>query len=239
VPVPNGPGTIDVVVSLDGGSNTYCLRFTGTGDGNKFLVKESGPGTCPGGGPVCGNNIIEGTEQCDGTQGGACPGQCQSCTCPAPSCGNGTLDPGEACDPAFPAALGDPGSCYNADPFYNLYSLPCNPNCTCPCGLTQPDPLSLVCGGECPPSTECTSIEDWGCGCLCTETSCPPGFGCNGAECIPVGDCDVTGCPPGWFCVPADNQCRQFCFSCDVGGTGCDDPATTCQMVDIVCLCVP
>jgi acetyl esterase/lipase len=47
VPVPNGPGTIDVVLSLDGGTNTYCMTFTGTGDGAKFLVKNSAAGICP------------------------------------------------------------------------------------------------------------------------------------------------------------------------------------------------
>jgi hypothetical protein len=32
---------------------------------------------------VCGDNVVEGTEQCDGTDASACPGQCQSdCTCP-------------------------------------------------------------------------------------------------------------------------------------------------------------
>ena len=45
IPVPNGPGTIDVVLSLDGGTNTYCMTFTGTGDGTKFLAKDSAAGT--------------------------------------------------------------------------------------------------------------------------------------------------------------------------------------------------
>ena len=34
--VPNGPASIAVVLSLDGGSNTYCMNFTGTGDGGNF-----------------------------------------------------------------------------------------------------------------------------------------------------------------------------------------------------------
>lgn len=46
VPVPNGPGTINVVLSLDGGTNTYCMTFAGTGDGTKFLVKDSAVGMC-------------------------------------------------------------------------------------------------------------------------------------------------------------------------------------------------
>lgn len=47
VPVPNGPGTIHVVLSLDGGTNKYCMTFSGTGDGSKFLVKDSAAGSCP------------------------------------------------------------------------------------------------------------------------------------------------------------------------------------------------
>jgi acetyl esterase/lipase len=46
VPVPNGPGTINVVLSLDGGTNSYCMTFAGTGDGAKFLVKDSAAGIC-------------------------------------------------------------------------------------------------------------------------------------------------------------------------------------------------
>lgn len=34
---------------------------------------------------VCGNDVAEGTEECDGTDAVACPGECQGdCTCPAP-----------------------------------------------------------------------------------------------------------------------------------------------------------
>ena len=33
---------------------------------------------------MCGNNIREGTEQCDGTDDSACPGFCRpDCTCPS------------------------------------------------------------------------------------------------------------------------------------------------------------
>lgn len=47
LPVPTGAATIDVILRLDGEAKLYCLRFTGTGDGNKFHVKDSGAGTCP------------------------------------------------------------------------------------------------------------------------------------------------------------------------------------------------
>lgn len=45
--VPNGAASVDVVVSLDGGTNRYCMTFSGTGDGSKFLVKDATAGTCP------------------------------------------------------------------------------------------------------------------------------------------------------------------------------------------------
>src|SRR5215472_13614967 len=44
--VPNGAASINVVLSLDGGTNKYCMTFVGTGDGTKFLVKDATAGTC-------------------------------------------------------------------------------------------------------------------------------------------------------------------------------------------------
>jgi hypothetical protein len=45
-PVPSGAASIDVVLSLDGGTNTYCMTFSGSGDGTKFLVKDAPAGSC-------------------------------------------------------------------------------------------------------------------------------------------------------------------------------------------------
>jgi hypothetical protein len=50
--VPNGAATIDVVLSLDGGTNSYCMTFSGTGDGAKFLVKDALAGNCGPPGPT-------------------------------------------------------------------------------------------------------------------------------------------------------------------------------------------
>lgn len=47
VPVPNGPRTINAVLRLDGGTTAYCMTFTGTGDGARFLVKDAATGICP------------------------------------------------------------------------------------------------------------------------------------------------------------------------------------------------
>lgn len=51
-PVPNGAASIDVRFSLDGGTNRYCMTFTGTGDGVKFLVKDASAGSCSPPGPT-------------------------------------------------------------------------------------------------------------------------------------------------------------------------------------------
>jgi hypothetical protein len=79
-PVPNGPATVDVDVSV--GSDRYCMTFSGTGDGSKFLVKgNTTPGICG----VCGNDVQEGTEDCDGADSAACFSACNSdCTCAPP-----------------------------------------------------------------------------------------------------------------------------------------------------------
>ena len=47
IPVPNGPRTINVVLRLDGAARVYCMTFSGTGDGSKFLVKDASTGSCP------------------------------------------------------------------------------------------------------------------------------------------------------------------------------------------------
>jgi outer membrane protein OmpA-like peptidoglycan-associated protein len=72
---------------------------------------------------VCGDQVVEGNEECDGNDDAKCPKKCQSdCTCPAaaaptppptptpptapapipPTCKNKANDPGEVCDPTAP-----------------------------------------------------------------------------------------------------------------------------------------
>jgi hypothetical protein len=43
-PVPSGAATIDVEVQV--GSDKYCMTFSGTGDGSKFLVKDAAATSC-------------------------------------------------------------------------------------------------------------------------------------------------------------------------------------------------
>ena len=55
-----------------------------------------------GSAPTCGNDNVEGSEECDGTDDDACPGECQDdCTCPSneePVCGNNNVEGTEECD---------------------------------------------------------------------------------------------------------------------------------------------
>jgi len=111
--VPNGMEWVLVVLSLDGGTNKYCMAFPGNGDGTKYAAKDGPAQSCT----VCGNDVQEGVELCDGTDDWFCPGGCTTdCTCAV--CGNGTLEGSEQCDP--PHATGAcPGS------------LQCASDCTC------------------------------------------------------------------------------------------------------------
>ena len=82
---------------------------------------------------MCGNDIVETGEVCDGTSDAACPGQCQAdCTCPPPpSCGDNVVNqPSEVCDGTDDAAC--PGQC-QAD-------------CTCPPPV--PPTMTVVSTGD-------------------------------------------------------------------------------------------
>ena len=187
--VPNGAATINIVLSLDGGTNTYCLRFSGTGDGNTFLVKDAPAGACA----VCGNNIKEGTEVCDGADATACPGNCLAdCTCAV--CGNNLQEGTEECDGTFDTAC--PGNCLA--------------NCTC-----------QVCGNNVQEGTEqCDGISDLACpgNCLlnCTCAVCGNNIR-EGTEICDGGD--ATACPSD--CLP-NCTCATPCPASGGDPTACN-----------------
>jgi len=87
----------------------FCLDAADT-NGDLFITAAD-TGTCV----TCGDNLAEGTEQCDGTADAACPGQCVAgCVCAV--CGNGVAQPPvEQCD-------GLSGTCPGL----------CSGSCTCP-----------------------------------------------------------------------------------------------------------
>lgn len=112
-----GPGSFDC--KADTGSNVGACIFASPAPGTwgVFVERASGSGeyqvtttlfgTDP---PICGNNIKESGEDCDGTDDGECSGLCQTdCMCPAPVCGNNILEAGEQCDGTDDAAC--PGQC--------------------------------------------------------------------------------------------------------------------------------
>lgn len=86
------------------GECTFASPNSGTW--SVFVRRQSGSGeyqitsTTFGGDPaVCGNDVNEGGEECDGSDDAACPGACGfDCSCPAPVCGNGIVESGEQCD---------------------------------------------------------------------------------------------------------------------------------------------
>jgi hypothetical protein len=117
IPVPNGPATIDVVLNVEGIADRYCMSFTGTGDGSRFLVKDAPAASCH----FCGNGHVDPGEQCDGGDAAGCPGLCQpDCTCPPAVCGNNVREGIEECDGTDATAC--PGAC-RAD-------CACQPPCT-------------------------------------------------------------------------------------------------------------
>jgi Tol biopolymer transport system component len=107
---------------------------------------------------TCGNGVREGSEECDGTDDSACPGQCRAdCTCP-PVCGNNVRNPGEQCDGTDD--FGCPGRCRG--------------DCTCPppsCGDNVRDP-GEQCDGLDAPSCPGLCLSD--CTCRCANTVTDP-----------------------------------------------------------------
>jgi hypothetical protein len=110
LPVPIGDATINVVLNL--GFERYCMTFTGTGDGNKFLVKFADQGSCPpppaacadSGYPTCGGSCPSG-QVCQAIVQGFCNFQvcdfclaAQECSCVAENatCA-GLSSPGGGC----------------------------------------------------------------------------------------------------------------------------------------------
>lgn len=177
---------------------------------------------------VCGNDVIEAGEACDGSDPGSCPtGVCDpDCTCEDPVCGNDIAEAGEDCDGV------DPGSCAAGS---------CNGDCTCP------DP---VCGNDITEEgEECDGADDAACpgacevSCVC-PTSCGDGVcddGENASNCGVDCGCEAAGCgnqaPDGCWC---DSDCESFgdccADTCDICAVGCvaepscgSTPATPCR----------
>jgi hypothetical protein len=207
LPVPNGDAAITAQVTV--GTDRYCLRFIGTGDGDKFLVKDATAGSCP---QTCGNNVIDAGEQCDGSSAGTCAAGCgPGCTClPTSPCGDNLRVGSEQCDGTDASAC--PGQCQS--------------NCTCP-----------VCGDNSVGGTEqCDGSAQNG---ACAPELCSPFCTCTslpvcGDNFVDFGEeCDGSG-TFGASCSPA--QCQSDCTCADSvcgnnvveDGENCDPPGSQC-----------
>jgi V8-like Glu-specific endopeptidase len=129
------PGTWSILVQRGSGSGDY--QVTSTAFGTSL--------------PVCGDNVAEGGEACDGTDLGSCAvGPCSGCECPAPVCGNNSVESGETCDGTSDGAC--PGLCLG----------------DCSCQLP-------VCGnGVVEDGEECDGASDSACpGDCLSDCSCP------------------------------------------------------------------
>lgn len=121
---------------------------------------------------VCGNDLLESGEECDGTNFGSCPtGVCDpDCTCEDPVCGNDVVEAGEACDGTDDAAC--PGQC--------------DSSCACP----------STCGdGTCDAGEDATTCPG-DCGCSVAAacgSQAPDGCWCD-AACVGFGDCCPDAC---------------------------------------------
>jgi fibro-slime domain-containing protein len=178
--------------------------------------------------PVCGNNLIEGTETCESTNAAACK-NCQvqtGYTCPQagvcfanPRCGDGIVNTGEACDDGD--AMGGDG---------------CSSTCTVETdytcvGLGPSICVKPVCGNGTVESGE-----------LCDDGNATAADGCNA--------CKITN---GWACPSPGAPCIPKCGdgvlvageACDdgnkVSGDGCNtgcrvEPGFKCPTVNQACV---
>lgn len=227
-----GSASIGVVLSLDGGNDRYCMTFTGTGDGDKFLVKDAPIGTCQ----LCGDTVREGTEICDGADAPTCPGSCQpNCTCPV--CGDNARQGTEECDGT------DDASC----PTFCLGNCTCNGNAEACCQFLG------SCGGGSADSCTFSGGTPVGGGAVCDASgTCgqppaspggccafnAPTLFCNQADQISCENAGATFvssalCSPEGACLPpCQATTGGFCWFSGIYGDDCD---TTCYYAGRLC----
>lgn len=180
---------------------------------------------------TCGNDIIEGTELCDGTDlggfscssfgfvGGSlnCNSDCDGfdtiqCTSePTVICGNGILEPGEQCD-------GTNFGSITCEIFgYPPGELTCSSSCRI--DISQCIPKPTVCGdGTIQSPNDDGQVEQ------CDDGNLVDGDGCS-STCTDEG---TTYCSDGTIQTPNDNGETEFCDDGNVlDGDGC---STTCTI---------
>lgn len=128
---------------------------------------------------ICGDNILQAGEQCDGTADAACPGQCDTgCLCP-PVCGDGFVQAGEQCDDGGTAG----GDCCSATCQFEASGSSCLDGNVCN--------GAEVCNG----AGTCTvgTAIDCDDGNACTQDSCDPPTGLCTSDPAPATTCLAAG----------------------------------------------
>lgn len=228
---PSSSATINVILNLDGVTNTYCMTFTGAGDGTKFLVKDAAAGAC------IGSCCQSATNQCSGNSSfcpfGVFPGRVCDGTgqCIPPP---GT--PGACCE-SFGACSSpaQQGSCESIGGNVFFPSAVCQPDGTCSdgasaiCGNNHREGAeqcdgtdAAACPGQCQADCTCPSVACGNSAYPQCGGQCPPGETCNpyvvsmtsysdlcnlatqhACACAPIGDT----CPDGGFADCAIGGC--------------------------------
>lgn len=166
---------------------------------------------------VCGDGIIQGSEQCD--DGNNVDGDGCSSSCKLESlCGNGILDPGEQCDSGM--LNGKPG---------NACDVNCQKASTCPIQTCDPRPGK----NRCHQSTSCVKVEDslaW----TGTPTYlCACRHGYRGTGVTPGEHSKEIRIPNDQW--PSQNgrafvspgiECNTICFDWTLGADGCKEVNT-------------
>jgi fibro-slime domain-containing protein len=199
---------------------------------------------------ICGNGILEGSEECeDGntTPGDGCTDSCKleagwSCLVPGmpcqAKCGDGLLAGGEKCDDGNTISLdGCSADCSQVEPGWSCLAagVRCQPDCgdglqkggeECDDGNTAP-------GDGC--TSDCKVESDWDCptpGSPCISTVvCGDGIMSGSEACDDhntIGDdgcsADCTKVEPGWSCPAPGVRCQPKCGDgLQLGGEECDD----------------
>lgn len=198
--VPNGAATVNVEVTV--GTDKYCMSFTGTGDGSKFVVKDASAGSClppatatetvtatptltPTVTPTlttqtCGNDVREGAEECDGSDSNGCSSIICASNC---TCVESSSDP-VCCK--FSAAGGfcggsDAGNCVLFGGVPVTGGMVCDASLTCSPGPGTPGPC---CEWSMPTACEMgwSQVQ-------CQNAGIPGGTYSGNAVCMPSGSC--------------------------------------------------